>query len=244
MVTPCGGQGFSLEQQLMAARLMRQEGGGSSSSRSNVHITPAERAEISMAVFGILRDNLPPALESSTTQEDLLQIAKSIESKLYQTAPSPRAYSAYSTLEFRITALATAVLIHSDKDDNGSNNSGGGVSDTCARLSAAARKSLVYCVMVLVSYETKNLNKKMMNTRGGGNTSNNMASNIMMMMNRQSYGASPTGNNNCNSNNSYSQDYHHQSSVKQSPGSYSRSDSNKTKIVGESKQVQNNTPAA
>ena len=65
----------------------------------------------------------------------------------------------FSTLEFRITALATAVLIHSDKAKNSNTSSdGGGVSEECARLSTAARKSLVYCVMVLVSYELKNLN--------------------------------------------------------------------------------------
>jgi len=79
-------------------------------------------------------------------------IAVSIENKLYQTASSPRAYCALSTLEFRITALATAVLIHSDKDRDHNHQ---GISETCARLSAAARRSLVYCVMVLVSYETR-----------------------------------------------------------------------------------------
>ncbi|KAL3793473.1 hypothetical protein ACHAW5_001648 [Stephanodiscus triporus] len=113
-------------------------------------ISPAERADISFAVYNILRDNLPPSLEYSTSDDELIQIATSIEKKLYRTASSPQAYRALSTLEFRITALATAVLIHSDE---GNNQEGRNISDTCARLSAAARKSLVYCVMILVSYE-------------------------------------------------------------------------------------------
>ena len=150
-------------------------------------ISPAERADISYAVwvvdifdsrvctwrtcinwpiitpntfyscqhrYGILRDNLPPSLEYSTSDDELLQTATSIEKKLYRAAKSPQGYRALSTLEFRITALATAVLIHSDEvsDQDGRN-----ISDTCARLSAAARKSLVYCVMILVSYEKQKL---------------------------------------------------------------------------------------
>lgn len=110
----------------------------------------------------ILRDNLPPALEYSTSREELALIADSIESKLYQTAPSARAYKAFSTLEFRITALATAVLIYSDKGNEDRLDRRWrqlGISDTCARLSAAARKSLVHCVMVLLSYEKQNLEK-------------------------------------------------------------------------------------
>mmetsp|Transcript_5936 Transcript_5936/g.13497 ORF Transcript_5936/g.13497 Transcript_5936/m.13497 type:complete len:201 (+) Transcript_5936:361-963(+) len=95
---------------------------------------------------------LRPSNIRTTSQEELMLIAVSIENKLYQTASSPRAYCALSTLEFRITALATAVLIHSDKDRDHNHH---GISDTCAWLSAAARRSLVYCVMVLVSYETR-----------------------------------------------------------------------------------------
>lgn len=41
---------------------------------------------------------------------------------------------------------------HRDYDD-GSHR----ISEDCARLSAAARKSLIYCVMVLVSYEKQKL---------------------------------------------------------------------------------------
>lgn len=136
-------------------------------------VNPMERAEVSRAVYGILRDNLPAALESQTTPQELALVANSIEAKLYATASSPRAYCALSTVEFRITALATAVLIHSDKGPQG-------ISDTCARLSAAARKSLVYCVMVLVSYEKKNVEKASIRSNGGivsqqrGNATNNL----------------------------------------------------------------------
>ena len=91
---------------------------------------------------------------SATDDDDLLlRIASSIERRLYRAAISPRAYLALSTLEFRITALATAVLIHSDYDGVGCEDDSRTVSSMCARLSAAARRSLVYCVMVLVSFE-------------------------------------------------------------------------------------------
>ena len=104
--------------------------------------------------YDLLVTNLPPSLEYTTSKQELTHIANAIESKLYQSAPSPQAYCALSTLEFRITALATAVLIHSDMQNNDGSHC---ISDDCARLSAAARKSLVYCVMVLVSYEKQKL---------------------------------------------------------------------------------------
>jgi len=144
-------------------RFMRRALEVDDSRNINDHIPPLVRAEVSKQVYGILRDNLPPPLEAQTSHDELALIADSIESKLYQTASSSRAYcSKYSTLEFRIKALATAVLIHSDQsrhehDDHHHNDGYQRVSDTCARLSAAARNSLVYCVMVLVSYEKKNL---------------------------------------------------------------------------------------
>lgn len=151
---------------------------GEEDHMSNDHgqVSPYVRAEVSKEVYGILRDNLPPALEAGTSQEELALIAESIERKLYATATSPLAYcSKFATLEFRITALATAVLIHSDRgrdredddDDDDRQRSGHQdvVSDTCARLSAAARKSLVYCVMVLVSYEKRNLDGYNMHRR-------------------------------------------------------------------------------
>lgn len=168
-VTPCA-PGLSIEQRLMAVRRMRAERVAEDNARR--YISAVERAEVAQAVYRILRANLPPALESQTSPADLTSIAQSIESKLYATAPSPRAYMSFSTLEFRITALATAVLIHSDKakNSNTSSSGGGGVSEECARLSTAARKSLVYCVMVLVSYELKNLNGESSSTSKGNNS--------------------------------------------------------------------------
>ena len=103
--------------------------------------------------YGIIRDNLPPSIEYSTSDDELLEAATSIEKKLYRAATSSQAYRALSTLEFRITALATAVLIHSDE---ASDQDGRNISHTCARL-ATARKSLVYCVMILLSYEKQKL---------------------------------------------------------------------------------------
>lgn len=153
------------------ARSMRRAREIDGSRNVNDHISPLVRAEVSKQVYGILRDNIPPPLEAQTSHNELTLIADSIESKLYQTASSSRAYcSAYSTLEFRITALATAVLIHSDQnqhehEDHHHNNGHQGISGTCARLSAAARNSLVYCVMVLVSYEKKNLDSSIQRTK-------------------------------------------------------------------------------
>jgi len=168
-VTPCTASGTraSMERELMAQCIMRRDAAEKYNKKLRgsggaCGVSPIERKEVSRAVYGILRDNLPQALENSTTHEELTLIAESIESKLYQTASSPRTYCAFSTLELRITALATAVLIHSDKSSSSSNNGiqKQGISDTCARLSAAARKSLVYCVMVLVSYEKRDLDKQ------------------------------------------------------------------------------------
>eukprot|EP00584_Thalassiosira_punctigera_P003096 CAMPEP_0172538052 /NCGR_PEP_ID=MMETSP1067-20121228/9533_1 /TAXON_ID=265564 ORGANISM="Thalassiosira punctigera, Strain Tpunct2005C2" /NCGR_SAMPLE_ID=MMETSP1067 /ASSEMBLY_ACC=CAM_ASM_000444 /LENGTH=290 /DNA_ID=CAMNT_0013323473 /DNA_START=124 /DNA_END=996 /DNA_ORIENTATION=+ len=171
MVTPCSHSGMSMMEKWMAARNRQRETDNLiGDSHGHGQISPIARVEVSRAVYGILRDNLPPAMEAQTSQEELALIADSIESKLCQTASSPRAYcSAFSKLEFRITALATAVLIHSDKSHaNHEHRPNGGyqvVSDTCARLSAAARKSLVYCVMVLVSYEKRNLNDSIQQRR-------------------------------------------------------------------------------
>lgn len=53
--------------------------------------------------------------------------------------------------------MATAVLIHSDMDHRDYDDGSHRISEDCARLSAAARKSLIYCVMVLVSYEKQKL---------------------------------------------------------------------------------------
>lgn len=123
---------------------------------------PLLRMEMSRAVNGILRDNIPSSLAYDA--QDLTLISCAIEEKLYKSAPSAQAYSDKSTLEFRMKALATAVLIHSDTENRYDNHNG--ISDTCSRLLSSARNSLVYSVMVLVSYEKQNLEKN--RTSGGG----------------------------------------------------------------------------
>lgn len=55
-------------------------------------------------------------------------------------------------------------MIHSDTENRYDNQNG--ISDTCSRLLSSARNSLVYSVMVLVSYEKQNLEKN--RTSGGG----------------------------------------------------------------------------
>ncbi|KAL9188843.1 hypothetical protein ACHAXT_007221 [Thalassiosira profunda] len=117
--------------------------------RASEEVSPMDRAEVSSAVYGILRDNMPPSLEATTSHDDLALIADSIENRLHQTAPSPRAYKSLATLEMRLTALATAVLLHS--------NHNAGTSDACVNLAAAARRSLPHCATVLVSYEKRSL---------------------------------------------------------------------------------------
>jgi len=160
MITPCdSGRSKPIMDQWMASNMWRSV---DDFDETNEYVSQKERTEISMAIFGILRDNIPPSLEAENSEEDLMLIAESIERKLYQTASSPRAYCAFSTLELRITALATAVLVHTDKGRNENEYNGYQVvSDTCARLSAAARRSLVYCIMVLISYEKRNMRKAM-----------------------------------------------------------------------------------
>ena len=105
--------------------------------------------DISVIRHGILRDNLPPTLAADTSKEELTQIADSVEDKLYNSASTPQEYKCIGTLESRIKALATAEL--SDKvKGNGDKRS-----EMCARLTTAAQKSMVHCVMVLVNYEKK-----------------------------------------------------------------------------------------
>lgn len=88
--------------------------------------------------FGILRDNIK---DSVSSQDELIQISKAIEKKLYQTAPSPQEYRSMGTIELRIKAYATALLlIHSD-----------GI------LASQCRNSLPLCAMALVRYEKQNL---------------------------------------------------------------------------------------
>lgn len=91
-------------------------------------------------------------MSTTTTLPQLVLISRSIEKKLYNTATSPRAYLNLDTLKLRIAALACAVLIHSEKE--------GQKSETCAQLLAVAKSSLTHGVMVLVSYETRQLDRR------------------------------------------------------------------------------------
>ena len=86
-------------------------------------------------------------------------VSRAIEKKLYQSAASDHAYLDLSTLNFRIAALACAVLIHAEerREQGGTT---GTRSVTCSRLLAAARSSLTHCSMVLVSYEMRQLEKR------------------------------------------------------------------------------------
>lgn len=154
-VTPCSDSKISIEEKLLSTRM---ETAPSRATKRKIEklfrddvVSPADRADITYAVYGILRDNLPSSFDLS--DDELVQIAMSIEKKLYRASSSTQAYRALSTLEFRLTAMATAVLIHTDGVDERHQ-----ASDTCKRLTAAARKSLVYCVMVLVSYAMKKSN--------------------------------------------------------------------------------------
>lgn len=153
MVTPCD-PGITMDQWMSRCTQRQME----KCANPRAQISNSDREEIARAVYSILRDNLPPAIAQTASQEEVMRAAYSIDDKLYRTASSRRAYCSLSTLVFRVTALATAVLIHSDNNyKHGDHHLR--KSDTCARLSAAARNSLVYCVMVLVSYEMRNNDK-------------------------------------------------------------------------------------
>ena len=119
-------------------------------------ISSIERSEISRVVFRIIRSHLPPTIRDTTSFPQMILISNAIEKKLYQTAPTCQAYLDLDTLKLRIAALACAILIHS-KEESGSKSAR---SETCSRLLAAARNSLPHCVMVLVSYETRELDKR------------------------------------------------------------------------------------
>jgi hypothetical protein len=125
---------------------------GNAASKSMV--TSMLRSDMSREVYHLIRDNLPKTMRDSTTLPQLILISRSIEKKLYQNASSYNAYLNPTTLKFRISALACAVLIHSEDGSRKEH------SETCARLLAAARNSLQHCCMVLVSYETRELDKR------------------------------------------------------------------------------------
>eukprot|EP00804_Cyclotella_cryptica_P021075 CCRYP_019392-RA/>CCRYP_019392-RA protein AED:0.10 eAED:0.10 QI:416/1/1/1/0.5/0.33/3/548/235 len=125
-------------------------------------ISSMQRSEMSREIYHIIRYNLPTSISKTTTLPQLILVSRAIEKKLYQGASSYRNYIDESTLKLRITALACAVLIHSEEGA-----SRGERSDTCLRLLAAARSSLPHCIMVLVSYETRQLDKRFANVASG-----------------------------------------------------------------------------
>lgn len=124
-------------------------------SASKSMISSAQRSDMSREVHHIIRLNLPSSIRDTTTLPQLILVSRAIEKKLYQSASSYNAYLNKSSLKLRIAALACAVLIHSEDKSLKQKRS-----ETCLRLLAAARTSLPHCIMVLVSYETRQLNKE------------------------------------------------------------------------------------
>eukprot|EP00804_Cyclotella_cryptica_P003995 CCRYP_013920-RA/>CCRYP_013920-RA protein AED:0.04 eAED:0.04 QI:250/1/1/1/1/1/2/697/212 len=94
-------------------------------------ISSMQRSEMSREIYHIIRYNLPTSISKTTTLPQLILVSRAIEKKLYQGASSYRNYIDESTLKLRITALACAVLIHSEEGA-----SRGERSDTCLRLLA------------------------------------------------------------------------------------------------------------
>jgi hypothetical protein len=128
---------------------------GDVSSKSMV--SSMQRSDMSREVYHLIRDNLPQSIKATTALPKLILISRSIEKKLYQSAPSCNAYLNLDTLKLRIAALACAVLIHSEEEKGSSRQER---SETCSKLLAAARNSLQHCCMVLVSYETREIEKR------------------------------------------------------------------------------------
>ncbi|KAL7479159.1 hypothetical protein ACHAW6_004900 [Cyclotella cf. meneghiniana] len=133
-----------------------------------VLITSMQRSDMSRQIYHIIRYHLPTSIRNGTTVPQLLLVSRAIEKKLYQGASAYNNYLDESTLKLRITALACAVLIHSEEGRSGrDSNSREERSDTCLRLLAAARSSLPHCVMVLVLYETRELDKRFATVASG-----------------------------------------------------------------------------
>jgi hypothetical protein len=109
--------------------------------------------------YHLLKTHLPASIRDTTSLPELVMASRAIEKKLFQSAASDRAYLDLSTLNFRIAALACAVLIHAEERTEQPGTSGTR-SETCSRLLAAARNSLTHCAMVLVSYEIRQLEKR------------------------------------------------------------------------------------
>ena len=91
-----------------------------------------------------------------TSLSHLSLVSQAVEKKLFSRADSYQSYLDLTTLKFRITALACAVLIHSE-ESGGKDKVPEDRSEIFAGLYAAARSSLPHSVMVLVSYEMKRL---------------------------------------------------------------------------------------
>lgn len=120
-------------------------------------ISFSERMDMSRIVLRIILSNLPRSIRDDTPFPQMILISKSIEKKLYQTASTCQDYLDLDTLELRIAALACAILIRSDEERGSKSDR----SETCSRLLAAARNSLPHCVMVIVSYETREMDKRL-----------------------------------------------------------------------------------
>jgi hypothetical protein len=101
--------------------------------------------------------NLPESFQNTTTSPQLILISRAIENKLFERAESHQSYLDLSTLAFRLSALACAVLIYTEEYKDGQNNKPETRSETCSRLLAAARNSLSHSVMVLIMFETQQL---------------------------------------------------------------------------------------
>jgi hypothetical protein len=125
--------------------------------------------------YYIIRTNLPESIQETMTLPQILLISRSVEQKLFQTATSCSAYLDKTTIKFRITALACAILIHSE--ELGGRKSPSDYSDTFVRLITQARSSLPHCTMVLVSYERRRLAKELEH----GNPSQEIADSLLLL---------------------------------------------------------------
>lgn len=109
-----------------------------------------------MIRYIIIRTNLPKSMMDKTSLSHLSLVSQAVEKKLFSRADSYQSYLDLTTLKFRITALACAVLIHSE-ESGGKDKVPEDHSEIFAGLYAAARSSLPHSVMVLVSFEMKQL---------------------------------------------------------------------------------------
>lgn len=99
--------------------------------------------------------NLPQSFQNTTTSPQLILISRAIENKLFERAETYQSYLDLSTLPFRLTALACAVLLFTAGYKEGQRLDTR--SEACSHLLAAARNSLNHAVMVLVLFESQQL---------------------------------------------------------------------------------------